>query len=173
MPRIFDNIDHDLLPALRATMDVADCSDFCVGYFNLRGWKSIDDLVEKWSGGNGSQCRLLVGMQRLPQEELRAALRVAAQGQDQLDNQAALRLKKTLAEEFRNQLTFGVPTNADETGLRRLASQLKASKVAVKISYRPLRGRYEEGPSKGPSISQVPVSPVSSRPLPASGCNRG
>ena len=43
----------------------------------------------------------------------------------------------------------------------------------VEISYRPLRGRYEEGPSKGPSISQVPVSPVSSRPLPASGCNRG
>ena len=41
------------------------------------------------------------------------------------------------------------------------------------ISYRPLRGRYEEGPSKGPSISQVPVSPVSSRLLPASGCNRG
>ena len=28
------------------------------------------------------------------------------------------------------------------------------------ISYRPLRGRYEEGPLKGPSISQVPVSPV-------------
>ena len=43
----------------------------------------------------------------------------------------------------------------------------------LQISYRPLRGRYEEGPSKGPSISQVPVSPVSSRPLPASGCNRG
>ena len=42
-----------------------------------------------------------------------------------------------------------------------------------KISYRPLRGRYEESPSKGPSISQVPVSPVSSRLLPASGCNRG
>ena len=37
----------------------------------------------------------------------------------------------------------------------------------------PPEGRYEEGPSKGPSISQVPVSPVSSRLLPASGCNRG
>ena len=45
--------------------------------------------------------------------------------------------------------------------------------LPVTISYRPLRGRYEEGPSKGPSISQVPVSPVSSRLLPASGCNRG
>ena len=136
MPKIFDNIDDDLLPALRATMDVTSRSDFCVGYFNLRGWKTIDDLVEKWPGGNGSQCRLLVGMQRLPQEELRAALSVTAQDQDQLDNQAALQLKKKLAEEFRNQLTFGVPTNADEAGLRRLASQLKAGKVVVKLFLR-------------------------------------
>ena len=136
MPRIFDNIHDELLPALRATMDIADRSDFCVGYLNLRGWKSIDGLVEKWPGGIGSQCRLLVGMQRLPQEELRAALSATAQDQDQLDNQAALQLKKKLAEEFRNQLTFGVPTNADEAGLRRLASQLKAGKVVVKLFLR-------------------------------------
>jgi superfamily II DNA or RNA helicase len=136
MPRIFDNIHDDLLPALRATLEIAVRSDFCVGYFNLRGWKTIDDLVDKWPGGDGAQCRLLVGMQRLPQEELRAALSVAAQGLDQLDNQAALRLKKKLAEEFRNQLTFGVPTNADEAGLRRLAGQLKAGKVVVKLFLR-------------------------------------
>lgn len=136
MPRIFDNIDEQLLPALRAMLEVTDHSDFCVGYFNLRGWKTIDDLIEGWSGGEGNQCRLLVGMQRLPQEELRAALSVATQGQDQLDNQTALRLKKKLAEEFRNQLTFGVPTNADEAGLRRLARQLKAGKVAVKLFLR-------------------------------------
>ena len=94
MPRIFDNIHDDLLPALRAMLDVANRSDFSVGYFNLRGWKTIDELVEKWPGGEGNQCRLLVGMQRLPQEELRAALSVAAQGHDELDNQTAQRLKK-------------------------------------------------------------------------------
>jgi len=109
MPRIFDNIELDLLPALRATLDVANRSDFCVGYFNLRGWKSIDDLVERWPGGAGNQCRLLVGMQRLPQDELREAFSVTG-GEARLDNQAALRLKKRLAEEFRNQLAFGVPT---------------------------------------------------------------
>jgi superfamily II DNA or RNA helicase len=135
MPRIFDNIELDLLPALRATLDVADRSDFCVGYFNLRGWKSIDDLVEKWPGGSGGQCRLLVGMQRLPQDELREAFSVTGGG-DQLDNQAALRLKKRLAEEFRDQLAFGVPTNADESGLRRLAAQLKAGKLVVKLYLR-------------------------------------
>ena len=135
MPRIFDNIELDLLPALRATLDVANRSDFCVGYFNLRGWKSIDDLVEKWPGGAGNQCRLLVGMQRLPQDELREAFSVAG-GKDQLDNQAALRLKKRLAEEFRDQLALGVPTNADESGLRRLAAQLKAGKLVVKLFLR-------------------------------------
>ena len=135
MPRIFDNIELGLLPALRETLKVASRSDFCVGYFNLRGWKAIDNLVEQWAGGPGKQCRLLVGMQRLPQDELRTAFSLS-QDRDALDNQSALRLKKRLAEEFRNQLILGVPTNADEAGLRRLGAQLKAGKVVVKLFLR-------------------------------------
>jgi hypothetical protein len=34
-----------------------------------------------------------------------------------MDNATALRLKKQLAE-FRAQIAYGIPTNADETGLR-------------------------------------------------------
>jgi superfamily II DNA or RNA helicase len=135
VPRIFDNIDLGLLPTLRETLVVADRSDFCVGYFNLRGWKTIDDLVEKWLGGPGRQCRLLVGMQRLPQDDLRTVLSLTHQD-SQLDNQTALRLKRKLAQDFRNQLTIGVPNNADEAGLRRLARQIKANKLVVKLFLR-------------------------------------
>ena len=135
MPRIFDNIEQYLRPALADTMHVAHRADFCVGYFNLRGWRSIDADVQRWPGGEGHCCRILVGMQRLPHEELRAAGSLAS-GRSDLDNQTALRLKKRLAGEFREQLTLGAPTNQDEAGLRRLARQLNARKVVVKLFLR-------------------------------------
>lgn len=135
MPRIFDNIDQSLLPALQETLNVSQRADFCVGYFNLRGWKGLDSYIEKWAGGEGKCCRLLVGMQRLPEEELRSAMSLS-KGDQGIDNQTALRLKKKLAQSFRDQLTFGVPTNADEAGLRRLDGQIKAKKVVVKLFLR-------------------------------------
>ena len=105
MPRIFDNIDQQLLPSLKTTLSVSHRSDFCVGYFNLRGWRQLDEHIENWSGGEGECCRLLVGMQTLPQQEIAEAYGIIKQDAD-LDNQTALRLKKALAEQFRLQLTL-------------------------------------------------------------------
>ena len=135
MPRIFDNIDQQLLPALRETLKTANHADFCVGYFNLRGWRGLSSYVEEWEGGDEGCCRLLVGMQPPPEETFRDAMRLD-QGDDGIDNQTALRLKQKLAEEFREQLTVGVPTHVDERGLHQLARQLRHDKVQVKLFLR-------------------------------------
>ncbi|MBI3524524.1 MAG: hypothetical protein HY066_08340 [Betaproteobacteria bacterium] len=132
MPRIFDNIDRELLPALRASLEAGRRADFCVGYFNLRGWRGIDDLIDRYSGAEGNRCRLLVGMQKLPQDVLREALSLDGEPIG-LDKQQADCFMPRLAEEFRQQLSIGAPNHADEIALRRLARQLRARKVVVKL----------------------------------------
>lgn len=135
MPRIFDNIDTHLLPALSEAMRLSERADFCVGYFNLRGWRQIDPLVEKWAGGDGHCCRLLIGMQQMPQDQLRSSLGLLKDG-DEIDQSTAVVLKRKLAQDFRDQLTVGIPTNEDEAGLQRLASQIISNKLVVKLFLR-------------------------------------
>ena len=135
MPRIFDNIDHALLPELKKVLAVSERADFCVGYFNLRGWRQIDEHIEAWSGDDGNACRLLVGMHQSPEKGLRERLATVFQNES-IDNARMLELKKDLAEEFKAQLALGTPTNADEAGLRRLARQIRAKKVIVRLFLR-------------------------------------
>jgi hypothetical protein len=135
MPRIFDNIEQDLLPALRETLAVSERADFCVGYFNLRGWGKLCNYIDKWAGGDGNCCRLLVGMQKLPQDQIREEMSFLEDSRT-VDAPKIVKLRKQLAEEFRKQLMIGAPTNADEATLQRLAEQIKEKKVAVKLFLR-------------------------------------
>ncbi len=139
MPRIFDNISENqiLLDALRETLTSAYRADFCVGYFNLRGWRAIADEIDGWQGDEDSRCRVLIGMQQRPEDEFRAAMQGTEEGEySSIDNATANRQRKRLAEELREQLTIGSPSNADEAALRKLARQLRQGKVVVKLYLR-------------------------------------
>jgi superfamily II DNA or RNA helicase len=142
MPKIYDNISNQLVGALNDTLSVSLRTDFCVGYFNLRGWKQIADKIDDLAGSSVFEkdeavdrvCRLLVGMQKLPEDLLREHFR--HNDGLSLDNNEANRLRKKVAEEFKAQLVIGVPTESDEAGLRRLSQQLKDKKVVVKLHLR-------------------------------------
>ena len=134
MPRIFDNIEQSLLGALQDTLKISERADFCVGYFNLRGWRYIDQLMETWQGGEKACCRLMIGMQDKPEDELR---KIFSLRDDQgMDNAVVSRIKKRVAQEFRDQLLVGAPTNADQEGLRRLSEQLRSKRLVVKLFLR-------------------------------------
>jgi len=135
MPQIFDNIEKNLLSALSEAMGLSERADFCVGYFNLRGWRKIAPLIEDWSGGDGHCCRLLVGMQQMPQDELRATMGLVKKAEE-IDQATAITMKRKLAQDFRDQLMVGIPTNDDEVGLRRLAAQITSRKLMVKLFLR-------------------------------------
>ena len=132
MPRVIDNIDQQLLPIMRDTLAVSERADFCVGYFNLRGWRTIDDLIADWQPEAGQVCRVLIGMQRPPHDDVRA-LYQAAGDETLIDNARAAEIKHKFAAHLREQITLGIPTGADEKGLQRLTKQLRAGKVQVKL----------------------------------------
>lgn len=139
MPKIYDNIENQLINGLNETLELSCRTDFCVGYFNLRGWKEISDKIDLLTGEvvkeNDKEihrtCRLLIGMQKLPVEILREFF---SQDPDYLlDQKDASKLKTKIAQEFKDQLTIGSPSEADEKALRTLSRQMKEKKVVVKL----------------------------------------
>ncbi len=131
MPTIYDNIDDKLLEGLKESLLMSYRGDFCSGYLNLRGWKDIAPEVEKFEGVEGKQVRLLVGMQRRPEDEVMEAY--VSGSAVPIDQEKVLRLKARLARELREQLAYGFPTDQDEKGLQQFADQMRAGKVVVKL----------------------------------------
>jgi superfamily II DNA or RNA helicase len=142
MPVIYDNKEYILTKGLNEALESSKRADFCVGYFNLRGWKEVSESVDTLTGemvieGQSEHtryCRLLVGMQKAPQEILRQYYTL--DDDYQIDQGEAAKLKKQVSEEFRDQLTIGSPTAADEITLRKLSRQMKMGKVIVKLHLR-------------------------------------
>jgi superfamily II DNA or RNA helicase len=130
VPTIFDNIENKLAKGLLDTLESSYRADFCVGYFNPRGWKLIGEHIGHFSPSEGG-CRLLIGMHRPDEDLLRQTVSHISQGL--LDNPRALALKKEVAHAFRKRLTSGIPTAQDEENIRLLRDQLNAGKLRIKL----------------------------------------
>src|SRR5260370_42626565 len=108
MPHIYDNINQHLLEALQQTLKTAQRADFCVGYFNLRGWRTIDSLMEGWQGDEQGRCGLLIRMQEKPEDELRKIFSLKS-GQE-IDQGTIVRLKARRAQEVSEHLLAVAPS---------------------------------------------------------------
>ena len=140
MARIYDNINKSFTQGLREIITNLGVKrvDFCVGYFNLRGWSLVENEIDMLQGDIvyeddvpvNRTCRLLVGMQQ-PNEELISELYSAEEYIR--DSYFVLRCKAQIAEDFKKQLLIGIPTLNDEKTLQHLSQQLKDKKVCVKL----------------------------------------
>lgn len=142
MAIIYDNIERKFSEGLEGLITNIGVKrvDFCVGYFNLRGWDVVENEIDNLSGDYVEEdyerklryCRLLIGMHR-PAEEL---IRSLYKEQVVPDAEYVQNCKRFIALDFKNQLVIGVPTGKDEFTLRRLCKQLREGKVCVKLYLR-------------------------------------
>lgn len=143
MARIFDNIELKFEEGLNKVIGAQGVKrvDFCVGYFNLRGWNLVVNEIDQLSGDYVDEdgrsifrtCRLLVGMHRPPEEYIRI---LYSKNSELPDSEMVQRCKLQIALEFKRQLLLGLPTKQDEWTLRRLSAQMKDGKVCVKLYLR-------------------------------------
>ena len=142
MARIYDNIETKFAEGLQGIITNVGVKrvDFCVGYFNLRGWNLVVEQIDTLTGDyvyeNDKRifrkCRLLIGMHR-PAEEL---IRQLYTEQVLPDANYVSQCKLEIARDFKRQLQLGLPTKQDEFTLRRLSAQMKDEKVCVKLYLR-------------------------------------
>ena len=139
MARIYDNIDLKFTQGLQDIITNVGVKrvDFCVGYFNLRGWNLVVNQIDRVPGdyiyeGNEQKfrcCRLLIGMHQPDQDLVRRLYSPPTLPDSNYVNQCKLEI----ARDFKKQLLLGLPTKQDEWTLRRLSVQLKEDKVSVKL----------------------------------------
>ena len=142
MARIYDNIETKFAEGLQGIITNVGVKrvDFCIGYFNLRGWNLVVEQIDTLTGDyvyendkrEFRKCRLLIGMHR-PAEEL---IRQLYTEQVLPDANYVSQCKLEIARDFKRQLQLGLPTKQDEFTLRRLSAQMKDEKVCVKLYLR-------------------------------------
>jgi len=143
MARIYDNIETKFEDGLNGILTNTGVTraDFCVGYFNLRGWGRIANAIDNLPGDYVFEddnrvyryCRLLIGMNRPIADVIRD---LYSHKQYRPDANEVLKAKQRIARDFKKQLLLGLPTKQDEFNLRHLVAQMQQKKVCVKLYLR-------------------------------------
>lgn len=156
MPRIYDNLtgDTELLTALeKFTPSPTRYIDIATGYFALRGWAAIDDLIVELINSHSDSeepsarpvLRLLIGMV-LPNQhrELIESLdeQINGTGSPPGLKERQLKVRAQLLMHMREQLARGFPTPHDRKALASLRNLVAAGHVEVKVYTRqPMHGK--------------------------------
>ena len=133
MPAIIDNNPTTLASELRTALSESGMRlDSSVGYFNLRGWGKIVDIVE--SLPDTPAARLLIGMSSSPHNRLRAMLSTSQLPEThQVEFKIQNEQLKTEKQNIRQQLTWGIPNTDDADSLQKLNDLLKQKKINVRF----------------------------------------
>ena len=151
MPRIYDNLSDStkLGTGLNEFLHSFDSIDVATGYFDLRGWSQLDDLVRtkaaKRQDGDRPVARVLIGMVRPAEhEELMQAITQPLNQDDDGEGarSRATRIRTKLVNHLARQLSRGIPTAAQRATLQSLRSLVKEGNVQLKVYTRqPLHGK--------------------------------
>lgn len=125
--------------------------DISTGYFNLRGWRLLDEqvrgLAERRTHSQDPVARVLVGMV-MPSESVTALeqLQSEMKGDESggVDREKAKLARQVLIDHLRTQLMTGLPTQHDRAALQSLHELVTEKKVAIKVYTRaPLHGKTQ------------------------------
>ncbi len=153
MPNIYDNLSNEtrLQPALREALQEYESFDVATGYFDLRGWSSLADLVDqKFSDGEYEGkpvARVLVGMVAPSDSQqilisLQNELQPEPYGSDIHDSTKARSRRDQLVKHLRTQLMRGLATADGQRTLQILKRQLECGAVQMKVfTEQPLHGK--------------------------------
>jgi superfamily II DNA or RNA helicase len=135
MPNIYDNSTGKILSdAIETALTNAESLDACIGYFNLRGWRTLDRTIDELRPKNREKARILIGMLDRPDQTVLQSLRLSAVRGNRLiyDGEVMANELDSVIENFAGQLVSGIPNGNDKKALVRLSNQLRSGEVVIK-----------------------------------------
>jgi superfamily II DNA or RNA helicase len=140
LSKIVDNASSLLRDALSSKLKHSRAVDICVGYFNIRGWNQVSEGLDSLRReSEAGAIRLLVGMavpEKTAEQKLLEATFRSESGEEDIDYKIATRRALDAVQEFSEQLTWGLPSDAAARAIRDFLADVKSGVVTVKFAAR-------------------------------------